>query len=224
MTHTVHNDIEQGSDEWFELRRGIVTASVMGKLVTPTLKVAANETSRTLARLLASERITGRIQPTFTSEAIMRGHMDEPLARDLYTLTHAQATEVGFMERSVGSARLGFSPDGVVGDDGLIEAKSAEPKIHLDRILGAPIDHTHMAQMQGGMFVAEREWCDYLSYCGGMPMWVQRVEASAEWFNVIAAAVVSLEADILSMIDTYMAAVEGLPVTEYINYNAGIEF
>jgi len=214
----IHNDVPQGSDEWFELRRGIVTASVMGRLVTPTLKVASNETSRTLARLLTAERITGRIEPTFTSDAMMRGHMDEPLARNLYSELHAPATEVGFMERNVNTARLGYSPDGLVGDDGLIEVKSAEPKIQLDRILGAPVEHGHMAQMQTGMFVSGREWCDYLSYCGGMPMWRQRVEASDEWFDIIAAAVVALEGNIRSMERQYAEATNGLPVTEYIDY------
>jgi len=221
---SVHADIEQGTVEWFELRRGIVTASVMGKLVTPTLKVAANETSRTLARLLASERITGRIEPTFTSDAMARGHADEPLARNLYSELHAPAVEVGFIDRIVGIARLGYSPDGVVGDDGLIEVKSAEPKIQLDRILGAPIEHAHMAQMQTGMFVSGRKWCDFLTYCGGMPMWRVRVEASDAWFDVITDATVSIEADIVSMIDAYNTAVEGLPVTEYINHFPEIEF
>lgn len=215
---TQYPDLVQGTDEWLEARRGIITASTVGKLLTPTLKVASNDTSRGLVNLLASERITGHVEPTFQSAAMFRGTMDEPLARDLYATTHKGVRELGFMVLAIDGARLGYSPDGLVGDDGLIEVKSAEPKIHLARILGAPIDHGHMAQMQAGMLVSGRAWCDYLSYCGGMPMWVQRVERDAAWFAAITEAVRTADAAIAANVATYEQAVEGLPVTERIEY------
>jgi len=221
---TVYPDMDQRSDEWYEARRGIVTASAVGVMLTPTLKVASNETSRSLTRLLAAERITGRVVPTFTSEAMMRGILDEPLARDLYAENYAHVEESGFMVRELSAgARLGYSPDGLVGDDGLIEIKSAEPKIHLDRILGAPIAHAHMAQMQAGLLVSGRAWCDYISYCGGMPMHRRRVLADPAWAEAITAAVHAFEADADQMLDTYYLAVECLPPTEFIDHFAEIE-
>lgn len=264
---TTYPELEQGTPEWLEARRGIVTASVVGKLIAasrpsgveftcpecgalpggpcvslarkePTpiktlhsvrvapddapdiLDPADGDTARGLIRLLAAERITGHVEPTFQSDAMFRGRMDEPLARDLYSRLHAPAREFGFMVRDLGAARLGYSPDGLVGGDGLIEVKSAEPKIQLARILGAPIDHGHMAQMQAGMYVSGRAWCDYVSYCGGMPMWVQRVEADQRWFDAIVAAVTAADDAIAHMVATYEQAVEGLPTTERIDYFA----
>lgn len=224
MTLTVYPDMDQRSEEWYEARRGIVTASAVGALLTPTLKVASTETSRALTRVLVAERITGRVVPTFTTNAMLRGILDEPLARDLYAETWAPVRESGFMVRELSpGVRLGYSPDGLVRDDGLIEIKSAEPKIHLDRLLGAPIDHAHMAQMQAGMLVSGRAWCDYISYCGGMPMHRRCVPADPAWADAITEAIHAFEATALGMLDVYARAVEGLPATEYIDHFAEIE-
>jgi hypothetical protein len=144
--------------------------------------------------------------------------MDEPLARDLYSKTYKPAHELGFMVCDFGTMKLGYSPDGLVGDDGLIEVKSAEPKIHLDRILGAPIEHGHMAQMQAGLLVSGRKWVDYVSYCGGMPMHTQRIEPDGEWFATILGALNTFEANAAQMLADYNAAVEGLPATEFIEH------
>lgn len=221
---TTYPTLDQGTPEWLDARRGIVTASVVGKLITPTLKIAANDTSRGLVALLAAERITGVVEPTYTSDAMMRGRLDEPLARDLYSRTYSPVREMGFMTRDLGDgAVLGYSPDGLVGGDGLIEVKSREPHLHLAMILGAPIPHMHMAQMQAGLLVSGREWCDYISYAGGMPMWHTRVEADPEWFVAIPAAVIQAEADIRASVAAYNAAVEGLPPTGRIDYFGEIE-
>lgn len=217
-------ELIQGSEEWLEARRGILTASVVGKFITPTLKVASNETTRALTRLLVAERITGRIVPTFTSDAMMRGHLDEPIAREHYSEHNAPASELGFMVRTMSDgSRLGYSPDGLVGDVGLIEVKSAEPKIHLKRVIEGFIEHDHMAQMQAGLFVSGRKWCDYISWCGGLPMWVMRVEPNPAWFEAIEAAHAAFEVAAQQMHDDYTAAVEGLPATEYIEHFPEIE-
>lgn len=221
---TEYPDLIQGTDQWHEVRRGIVTASTVGKLLTPTRKVAANDTARSLTRLLVAERITGRTVLTYRSDAMMRGVMDEPLARDLYARTYQGVREVGFMTRELGAgAVLGYSPDGLVADDGLIEVKSAEPKIHLARILADEVPAEHIAQCQAGLLVSGRHWCDYLSYCGGMPMWRKRVEPDPEWRAAIEAAVLAFEAAAAEMVAAYTEAVEGLPATEYIEHFPEIE-
>jgi len=220
----VYTELEQRSPEWYEARCGVLTASVVGKFITPkTVKVANNEPSRGITRQLVAERITGHVVETYQSDAMFRGVMDEPLARDLYTKHHASATEVGFMVAEIHGHKLGFSPDGLVGDDGLIEVKSAEPKIHLARILSDGVPSEHMAQMQTGMLVSGRGWCDFVSYCGGMPMLVRRVEADPAWFDAITEALIEFEGSADEMVADYERLTDGLPTTERVEYGAEIE-
>ena len=224
MSLQIFNDIEQGTPEWFAARFGIVTASVIGQLVTTkTLKPAVNDTSRTLTYLLAAERITGRVVPTFTNAAMERGNLDEPIARDKYSEHHAPVTEVGFMVREFSGFRIGYSPDGLVGSDGLIEIKSREPKKHLATILADEVPAENMAQCQAGLLVSGREWIDYVSFCGGMPLWTKRVEPDERWFHAIQESVELFENNALDIIADYMEAVDGLPETEYIDHFADLE-
>ena len=219
MSTDVRSDLIQGTDEWFAARRGIVTASVVGQLITPkTVKPAANDYSRALTTTLVAERITGWTEEVFVSNDMMRGTMDEPIARDLYGRHYAPVVEVGFMVRDDWGWRLGYSPDGLVGEDGLIEVKSRRPKKHLATILADEVPLENMAQIQAGLLVSGRAWCDYLSYCGGMPMWRKRVTADERWADAIIAAVATFEQVAEQMVATYRAAVDGLPTTERIDY------
>lgn len=227
MSLKVFDDIEQGTDAWHAIRRGIITASVVGQFITPgTIKPANNDTARSLAIHLVAERITGYTEPVFVSADMERGNFDEPFARDLYSEHYGPVTETGFMIRDDFGFRIGYSPDGLVGDDGLIEIKSRRQKKHLATILAdeAPIEN--MAQMQCGLLVSGREWCDYVSYCGGMPMYVKRVLPDQRWHDAIAEAVAQFEARAASMIDVYQATTAGLPTTERIDHFAelGITF
>jgi hypothetical protein len=137
-------DLVQGTDAWHEQRRGMVTASVVGQLLTPTLKVASNDTSRSLTALLVAERITGYTDPTYVNDDMWRGIEDEPRARDLYSQHFAPVTEVGFMVRDDRGFPIGYSPDGLVGDDGLIEVKSRRQKKHLQTILADAVPPENM--------------------------------------------------------------------------------
>jgi len=112
-----------------------------------------------------------------------------------------------------------------VADDGLIEVKSRAPKKHLATILADEVPAENMAQLQCGLLVSGREWCDYLSYCGGMPMWRKRVHPDPAWFGAIIAAATNFEAAVADITDTYREAVAGLPATERIDYSTlGLEF
>lgn len=217
-------DVEQGSDEWHAARCGIVTASVVGQLVTArTLKIAANDTSRGLTAQLVAERITGYSEPIRTSADMERGTLDEPYARDVYSKHHAPATRAGFMVRDDWGWRLGYSPDGLVGDDGLIEIKSRKQKIQLATILADTVPAENMAQIQCGLLVSGRDWCDYVSYCGGMPLYVRRVLPDAAWHEAIIAAVDALETAAHTMIADYMVATAAMPLTERIDHYADME-
>ena len=219
-----YTDLEQGTEEWFAVRRGMVTASVVGSLVTPTLKVSNNETSRSLTALLVAERITGWTDPNYVSDDMLRGRYDEVLARDLYSKTYQPVTEVGFIVRDLEGVQIGYSPDGLVGSDGLIECKSRRAKKHIATILADEVPAENMAQCQAGLLTSGRAWCDYLSYCGGLPMWRKRVHPDPAWQAAIIAAVQAFEESAATMTAAYLAAVEGLPATERISYDVEVEF
>lgn len=240
--------VEQGSDEWYNQRRGMVTASVVSQLVTPTLKIAANVSSRSLIAELTAQRITGYTEPEFLGYDMLRGMHDEPLAREIYAAESAptttdyelstrrmRVTTLGFMVRKFAveidgedrEIELGYSPDGLVGDVGLIEVKSRSQKHHLRTILADEVPGEFMAQIQTGLLVSGRPWCDFVSYCGGMPLYPVRVEADPAWHTAIIEAVTAFEAAAVQMIDTYRTKVAGLPKTERIEYTsgtAGMEF
>lgn len=217
MSLHTYNDIEQGTEEWLALRRGIVTASTVGQLITAkTLKPADNDYSRALTALLVSERITGWTESTWVNADMQRGIDDEPRARDLYSETYEPVTEVGFLVRDDWGFSIGFSPDGLVGEDGLIECKSRKPRKHLQTILAGEVPPENIAQIQCGLLVSGRSWCDYLSFASGMPLWRKRVTPDLRWFDAIIAAVTKFEATAEDMIAQYNKAVAGLPETERV--------
>jgi len=225
MSLQVFNELEQGTDEWLAARCGIVTASVVGQLITPkTIKPAVNDTSRSLTATLAAERITGHVEPIQTNAAMERGTLDEPYAREIYSQYFAEALEVGFMVRDDWGFKIGYSPDGLVDDDGLIEIKSRNQKIQLATILDDEVPLGNMAQCQAGLLVSGREWIDYVSYCGGMPLYVKRVLPDRRWHDAIKEAVEAFEVAASDMYADYLDAAAGLPTTERVDHFAEMQF
>jgi len=217
----IYADMIQRSEEWYAARCGIVTASTVGKLVTPkTVKVASNDDSRGLIDLLAAERVTGHVEEMWTSADMWRGIEAEPYARDLYSGHYAEAVECGFMVRDFDGFKIGYSPDGLVGDDGLIEIKAPRQKTHLATINADAVPLQYMAQCQAGLLVSGRKWLDFVSYCGGMPLWVKRVLPDPKWQASILEAVEQAEKAIAEAVANYTQAVVGLPATERIDFNA----
>jgi hypothetical protein len=195
MTLTVLDELEQGSDEWHAARRGILTASTIGRLIAAsTIKAASNVESRTLTLQLAAERITGHTDPTYASDAMERGTYDEPVARDIYTRSFDPVTECGFMVRDDWGFKIGYSPDGLVEDDGLIEIKSRDQKRTSRRSSPTSIPDANMAQLQCGLLVSGRDWIDYVSYCSGMPLYRKRVQPDPRWHTAIVDAATAFEA------------------------------
>lgn len=215
MTLTTYAELEQGSQEWLDARCGLMTASNIGKLITPsTLKVADNETSRGLTMQLAAERITGHVDFVYPTADMQRGTDDEPFARNVYAANFSPVEQVGFMVRDFGDYKIGYSPDGLVGDDGLIEIKSRRPKEHLKTVLKGLPPLENMAQMMAGMLVSGREWCDYVSFCAGLPLWVRRVHLEDRWVTAIHAAAEQFEINATNIVNNFTAATDGLPMTE----------
>lgn len=207
MSAKIH-DVEQGSDEWLELRRGILTASEVKLIVTPTFKVATNDKTRAHIYELTAQRITGFVEEHYTSADMDRGHIDEVHARHLYTKHYEPVTEAGFITNDKWGFTMGYSPDGLVGDDGAIECKSRRGKFQVQTVLsnGTP-PAEYMAQIQSGLLIAERKWCDFISYSGGLPMVVTRVHADDAIQAVILDAAELCEAKITESIAAYHAIV-----------------
>jgi hypothetical protein len=270
VTLHVYPGLIQGSDAWLEARRGIVTASTVGQLISrrlPTaiayacpscgaepgapclskrgagaiqslhgertavaaatpaahiIEPASNPDSRALTARLAAERITGWCEDPYVSHDMLRGSLDEPVARAVYAEHYGEVTELGFMVREGAGFRIGYSPDGLVGIDGLIEIKSRRPKEHLATIVADEVPAENMAQIQCGLLVSGRQWCDYISHCGGMHMWRRRVEPDPRWHDAILTAVGAFEAAAAEMVATYQAAVAGLPMTERGTYDMDV--
>lgn len=206
MTITYHNDLIQGSDEWHAARCGLVTASEMKLLLTPTLKVAANEKTRAHVWELLAQRITRYVEPTYIGDEMLRGLDDEILARNLYANECAKVDEVGFITNDRWGFILGCSPDGLVGADGLIEAKSRRQKFQVEAIatLAVPVDH--MLQTQSLLLIAERQWLDYISYSGGLPMLVLRVYPDPAVHEAIIEAAALFEEEIAARHAAYLGS------------------
>lgn len=225
MAIKIYDQLEQGTPEWLEARAGLVTASTVGQLITPAKKqLSTSETAKSLMHTLIAERITGRVEPIATSRAMERGTLDEPYARAVYVEHYAPVTEVGFIVNDDHGFKMGYSPDGLVGDDGLIEIKSRSQRIQLQAVLRDEVPAGNMAQMQMGMLVTGRKWCDYISYSGGMALYVKRVFPDPEWFAVIIEAVSAFENTATEVISKYLEAVANRPATEYIEHFPETEF
>lgn len=217
-------DVEQGTDEWLELRRGIITASTVGQLITPSLKPASNQASRSLTLTLVAERITGHIDPVFVSDDMLRGQMEEPLARDLYAdFTGQKVDELGFMTEDKWGPTIGYSPDGLVGDEGLIEIKSRRQKKQLRTILDGQVPAENMAQIQCGLLVSGRRWCDYVSFCGGMPLFIKRVFPDNTFQHAVIEAAIAFEHAAADMTRIFTNRTAGYPVPPRSDIETEIE-
>lgn len=127
------------------------------------------------------------------------------------------------MTREIGGYKIGYSPDGLVGEDGLIEIKSRLQKKQLETVLDDCVPPENMAQIQCGLLVSGREWCDYVSYCGGMKLYVKRVYPIQEWQEAIKRALVAFEENAEDMISEYYERTASMPDTERVDHYADIE-
>jgi putative phage-type endonuclease len=211
---TYHFDVEQGTDEWHALRRGVITASAIGKLLTAGGKPANNDTSRAQLYQLLAERITGESDQGFYNDDMARGQKLEPLARDLYAKHRSPVQECGFITLTTAAGTLGYSPDGLVGDDGLIEIKCPRPKTHLKSLLTGVLPVEYVPQVQTGLAVTGRRWCDYISYSPGLPLFVQRCQPVPAVIAAIFLAHETAEQVLAALMTDYGAAAAKFPATE----------
>lgn len=171
-------DVEQGSPEWLAYRAGRVTASVLGDMMAKTKSGWGASRANLQARLVA-ERLTGQPQETYTNAAMQWGIETEPQARQVYELLNdVEVRQVGLVEHST-IALSSCSPDGLVGDDGMLEVKCPNTATHIETLLSETIPQKYVLQMQWQMECCGRAWCDFASFDPRMPgemqLYVQRV-------------------------------------------------
>ena len=213
-----HMDLIQNTDEWLRIKLGVISASNFGLLVTEkTMKTANNDKVRTLIYQLACERITKEIGDNYQSWDMMRGHKEEVLAKDMYSKHYRQVKDCGFITNDNLGFTIGMSPDGLVGEDGGIEAKSRAGKYQVKTIIEGVTPSEYMAQVQGFFLVTERKWCDFISYSNGMHMFVKTEEPNLEWQVALKEAVTDAEKKIVEMVEEYKSKVEDLHQAPWID-------
>lgn len=151
-------DVEQGTDEWLEARRGMVTSS----LFTAATAKGEGKTKHTYLCKLLAERLTGNLVENYTNKKFDWGKEQEPGARAMYCFeTGLKVTEVGFVKYD---DNIGCSPDGFVGNDGMLQIKCPDSHTHISYLLKKTAPATYMKQIQGEMWVTGRIWSDFLSF------------------------------------------------------------
>lgn len=150
---------EQGSEEWLKCRLGKATTSEFSKIIDSSGKFSTQ--LRDYAYQLASELLMTEQDPFYINDYMIRGSELEQEAREAYEEYNLCSVEqVGFMS----SKDWGYSPDGLVGDDGLIEIKCPSQKTHTKYLVGNQLPTEYKAQVQGGLFVSGRKYCDFISF------------------------------------------------------------
>ena len=212
MTIRYFPDLIQGSDDWLAARCGLLTASEMKLIVTPTLKAASNDKERAHLYELLAQRITNYVEPHYISDDMLRGQEDEIEARLLYAKHYAPVEEMGFITNDEWGFTLGYSPDGLVGKDGLIECKSRRQKFQVETIVENVFEDTipadYVLQIQTGMLVSGRLWCDFISYSGGLPMTAIRVYPDDKVQDAIIEAAGAFERRLAEKMQRYQAALK----------------
>ena len=166
-------EVQQGSPEWLALRLGIVTCSELDcLLVNGKGEAGFGAGAFTYMNTLIGERITGEAADPFQGNRhTERGHELEGVARMLYEQREEVETKQVAIILNHGA---GYSPDSLVGPKGLTEIKTKLPKFQVEVILSGEIPKEHVAQCQGGLWVSEREWIDFVCYWPGMPLFIKR--------------------------------------------------
>lgn len=199
-------DCDQGSPEWFAARAGIPTASEFSTIMAKGKGGGESVTRRKYLLKLAGEIITGEAAPEgYSNEHMERGKVMEDEARSLYAFTNdAEPERVGFIRR----AGKGASPDSLVGNAGGLEIKTALPHIQLDRLLRGELPPEHKAQVQGCLWIAEREWWDFMSYWPKLPPFILRVYRDEDYIRDMSAAVDTFNAELAETVEKIRAMTE----------------
>lgn len=196
--------MDQRTNDWFAARCGKATGSRIADAIAKTRTGWGASRANYMAQLIA-ERLTSKVADSYTSGAMQWGIETEPQAIEAYeALTFSVVEPVGFVDHP-NIDMAGASPDGLVGDDGLVEVKCPNTATHIDALLGCAIPGKYITQMQWQMACTERDWCDYVSFDPRMPpnlqMRIHRIERDAEAVAELQEAVADFLAEVASKVD-----------------------
>jgi len=200
----VFHGLEQGTDAWRQARCGLVTASCFSDVLANGRGGAESKTRKSYMRRLAAEVITGQPLESFTNGALERGKIMEVEARDYYAfLAGVEPELVGFIR----SGQKGCSPDALIGSDGLLELKTQRPDLLIETLEKAGADKSwfppeHVAQCQGALWIAEREWIDICVYFTGMPSLIRRAYRDEIYIAKLAKAIDEFNSELAEMVES----------------------
>lgn len=192
-------DCKQGTEAWFRCRMGIPTASEFKTVVAIKKEAKDKKTRTTYMRKLVAEILRDEpMEAGYNNEHMERGNAQEDEARELYAfMTGLEPRKVGFVRRG----NAGCSPDSLVGDDGGLEIKCALSHVQLERLQDDVLPPEFRHQVQGGLWVTERKWWDFVSYCPKMRLFRIRVSRDEEEIAAIEAAVNQFVSEMSAMLD-----------------------
>jgi putative phage-type endonuclease len=171
--------MEQGTSEWFAARCGKVTASRVADIIAKTKTGPSASRENYLAQIVC-ERMTGKPAESYSNAAMAWGTEQEPFARAAYeSAKDVLVQEVGFIVHPL-IEDAGASPDGLVGDFGLVEIKCPNTATHIQTLLDQKVPEKYNTQMQWQMACTQRQWCDFVSFdprmADGLQIFIKRVE------------------------------------------------
>lgn len=189
----IFDDIDQGTDAWRQLRAGIPTAS---KFATVMAKGEGKTRSKYM-RALAGEIITGDPMETYSNGHMERGKTMEDEARETYAfINDADIRRVAFIR----NGQKGCSSDSLIGNDGGLEIKTAIPEVQIERLLAGKLPPEHKAQVQGSIWIAEREWWDFVSFWPKLPQLRVRVPRDDIYIKSLEAEIDTFNAELAEMV------------------------
>lgn len=195
MTTIVH-DMEQGSADWFAVRSGKPTASMFATVMAK----GEGKVRRAYMLKLAGEILTGEPMDNYVSPDMERGKAQEDDIRDRYALLNdVEPVRVGFIEDT--DIGAGASPDALIGEDGILEIKSAAPHVLIDKLTRGTFPAEHVAQCQGNLWLAKREWIDIAVGCPRLPTFIKRAGRDDEYIKTLASEVARFNADLLEIVE-----------------------
>lgn len=187
-------ECEQGTPEWYAARLGIPTASCFSDI----LAKGEGKTRKSYLYQLAAEIITGEPGESFTSQAMERGKVMEDEARNLYAFVKGTPlTRVGFVE----NGGIGASPDSLIGSDGGLEIKTTNGELLVDILFKDEVPGKHVAQLQGNLWVTERDWWDLVIYWPKMPLFVKRVRPDKAYIATLKSEVARFSDDLAATVE-----------------------
>ena len=206
------SDMEQRTDEWYAARLGKVTASRVSDLMAKTKTGYAASRENYMAQLVL-ERITGAKAESFSSAAMQWGTDQEPFARAAYEAARdVMVEEEGFVPHPT-IEMAGASPDGLVGDDGLVEIKCPNTATMIETLLTEKVPSKYIAQMQFQMACTGRKWCDYVVFDPRMPpkaqLFIKRVDRDDKFIAEMEDEIVKFLAEVQSQVEKLNQIIEG---------------